>query len=70
MGLLETAPDELGRASTSASSYLDRAIAKSILGQTLTSDSTCHRRTYALGAVHFDVLRFYIDKLARDWKRP
>ena len=47
-------------------SYLDRAIAKSILGQTLTSDSTSHTATYALGAVHLDVLRFYLDKLQRD----
>ncbi len=47
-------------------SYLDRAIAKSILGQTLTSDSTSHTATYALGAVHLDVLRFYLNKLQRD----
>lgn len=47
-------------------SYLDRAIAKSILGQTLTSDSTAKGATYALGAVHMDVLRFYINKLTRD----
>jgi phage gp29-like protein len=47
-------------------SYHDRAIAKSILGQTLTTDSTARGATYALGAVHFDVLRFYINKLTRD----
>lgn len=47
-------------------SYLDRAIAKSILGQTLTSDSSARGSTYALGAVHMDVLRFYINKLTRD----
>ncbi len=46
--------------------YLDRAIAKSILGQTLTSDSSAHGSTYALGAVHLDILRFYINKLTRD----
>lgn len=65
LGLLET-----GRMNSAGFdecvSYLDRAIAKSILGQTLTSDSTSHTSTYALGAIHFDVLRFYIDKLARD----
>jgi len=38
--------------------YLDRAIAKSILGQTLTTDSTGSGATYALGSVHQDVLTF------------
>lgn len=47
-------------------SYLDRAIAKSILGQTLTSDSSGGGATYALGQVHLDVLRFYLHKLQRD----
>jgi len=46
--------------------YLDRAIAKSILGQTLTSDSTGGGSTYALGQVHMDVLRFFLHKLQRD----
>ena len=46
--------------------YLDRAIAKSILGQTLTSDSTGGGSTYALGQIHMDVLRFYLHKLQRD----
>jgi phage gp29-like protein len=46
--------------------YLDRAIAKSILGQTLTSDSTGGGSTYALGQVHMDVLRFFLQKLQRD----
>ena len=46
--------------------YLDRAIAKSILGQTLTSDSTGGGSTYALGQVHMDVLRFFLNKLQRD----
>ena len=49
-----------------AVAYLDRAIAKSILGQTLTSDSSDRGATYALGAVHLDVLRFYLQKLQRD----
>ncbi|MBV9850095.1 MAG: DUF935 family protein [Armatimonadetes bacterium] len=49
-----------------AVAYVDRAIAKSILGQTLTSDSNDRGATYALGAVHLDVLRFYLQKLQRD----
>ena len=49
-----------------AVAYLDRAIAKSLLGQTLTSDSSDRGATYALGAVHLDVLRFYLQKLQRD----
>ena len=47
-------------------SYLDRSIAKSILGETLTADSTAHGSTYALGQVHMDVLSFYLQKLQRD----
>ena len=46
--------------------YLDRAIAKSILGQTLTTDSTGSGSTYALGSVHMDVLGFYLRKIQRD----
>lgn len=49
-----------------AVSYLDRAIAKAILGQSLTSDSSARGSTYALGAVQENVLRFYINKLTRD----
>lgn len=49
-----------------AVSYLDRAIAKAILGQSLTSDSSARGATYALGAVQENVLRFYINKLTRD----
>lgn len=49
-----------------AISYMDRAIAKSILGETLTADSTAHGSTYALGQVHMDVLSFYLQKLQRD----
>ena len=49
-----------------AVSYMDRAIAKSILGETLTADSTAHGSTYALGQVHMDVLSFYLQKLQRD----
>ena len=46
--------------------YLDRAMAKSILGQTLTSDNTGGQASYALGAVHLNILRFYLRKLQRD----
>ena len=46
--------------------YLDRAIAKALLGQTLTTDGTGSGATYALGAVHQDVLGFYLAKLQRD----
>lgn len=46
--------------------YLDRAIAKSILGQTLTTDGTGGGATYALGSVHQDVLGFYLRKIQRD----
>jgi phage gp29-like protein len=46
--------------------YLDRAIAKSILGQTLTTDGSGSGATYALGSVHENVLAFYLRKLQRD----
>lgn len=48
--------------------YLDRAIAKSILGQTLTSDSGggAGGSTFALGSVHQDVLMYYLHKIQRD----
>ncbi len=46
--------------------YLDRAMAKSILGQTLTSDNTGGQASYALGAVHLNIRRFYLRKLQRD----
>ena len=46
--------------------YLDRAIAKSILGQTLTTDGTGGGATYGLGSVHQDVLGFYLRKIQRD----
>ena len=46
--------------------YLDRSIAKSILGQSLTSDSSDRGATYALGAVQANVLSFYLQKLQRD----
>ena len=46
--------------------YLDRAIAKSILGQTLTTDGSGSGATYALGSVHQDVLLFHLRKLQRD----
>jgi len=49
-----------------AIAFLDRAIAKSILGQTLTSDSTPGGSTYALGQVHWDIFGYYLQKLQRD----
>ena len=49
-----------------AVAYLDRAIAKSILGQSLTSDSSDRGSTYALGKVQQNVLSFYLQKLQRD----
>jgi phage gp29-like protein len=65
LGLLETT-----RAAPSgfleAVEYLDRAIAKSILGQTLTTDGSASGATFALGSVHQDVLLFYLRKLQRD----
>jgi len=57
LGLLETA-----RAAPAgfleAVEYQDRAIAKSILGQTLTTDGSGSGATFALGSVHQDVLTF------------
>jgi phage gp29-like protein len=49
-----------------AIAYLDRSMAKSILGQSLTSDSSDRGSTYALGAVQANVLSFYLQKLQRD----
>ena len=65
LGLLETQRAQ-GADFGELVGYLDRAIAKSILGQTLTSDSTGGGSTYALGQVHMDVLRFFLNKLQRD----
>ncbi len=65
LGLLETQRAQ-GADFGDMVAYLDRAIAKSILGQTLTSDSTGGGSTYALGQVHLDILRFYLRKLQRD----
>ena len=65
LGLLETARAQAAGFSE-AVEYLDRAIAKSILGQTLTTDSTAKGASYALGSVHMDVLGFYVAKLKRD----
>ena len=49
-----------------AVSYCDRSIAKSILGETLTADSSAKGSSYGLGQVHMDVLSFYLQKLQRD----
>lgn len=49
-----------------AVAYCDRSIAKSILGETLTADSSAKGSTYGLGQVHMDVLSFYLQKLQRD----
>ncbi len=49
-----------------AVAYMDRSIAKSILGETLTADSSDKGATYGLGQVHMDVLSFYLQKLQRD----
>ena len=66
LGLLETARAQAAGFSE-AIEYLDRAIAKSILGQTLTTDTPAGGGgSYALGAVHQDVLGFYVDKIRRD----
>ena len=65
LGLLETARTS-GAGFLEAVEYLDRAIAKSILGQTLTTDGSGSGATYALGNVHMDVLGFYLQKLQRD----
>ena len=65
LGLLETA-----RAAPAgfleAVEYHDRAIAKSILGQTLTTDGSASGATFALGSVHQDVLMFYLHKIQGD----
>lgn len=65
LGLLETARAQ-SASFAEAIEYLDRAIAKSILGQTLTTDSTSIGSSHALGSVHMDVLSFYVAKLKRD----
>ena len=65
LGLLETSRAQ-SAGFAEAIEYLDRAIAKSILGQTLTTDGTSTGATYALGSVHADVLGFYVAKLQRD----
>ncbi len=66
LGLLETARAQ-SAGFADAIEYLDRAIAKSILGQTLTTDSPAGGGgSYALGSVHRDVLGFYVQKLQRD----
>ncbi len=65
LGLLETARAQSAGFSE-AIDYLDRAIAKSILGQTLTTDSTAKGASYALGSVHQDILGLYVAKLQRD----
>ena len=58
LGLLETARAQSAGFSE-AIEYLDRAIAKSILGQTLTTDTPASGGgSYALGSVHQDVLTF------------
>ncbi|MGI4789616.1 MAG: phage portal protein family protein [Janthinobacterium lividum] len=57
LGLLETARAQSAGFSE-AIDYLDGAIAKSILGQTLTTDSPAQGGSYALGSVHQDVLTF------------
>ena len=65
LGLLETARAQ-ATGFSEAIEYLDRAIAKSILGQTLTTDAAAQGSSYALGSVHQDVLGFYVAKLQRD----
>lgn len=64
IGLLETARAQ-SAGFAEAVEYLDRAIAKSILGQTLTTDGA-GGATYALGSVHQDVLGFHLEKVRRD----
>ena len=66
LGLLETARAQ-SAGFAEAIDYLDRAIAKSILGQTLTTDTPAGGGgSYALGSVHQDVLGFYVAKIRRD----
>lgn len=65
LGLLETTRTSAA-GFLEAIEYLDRAIAKSILGQTLTTDGSASGATFALGSVHQDMLNFYLGKLQRD----
>ena len=65
IGLLE-ASRVTDTAFDEAIAYMDRSIAKSILGQSLTSDSSDRGSTYALGAVQANILSFYLQKLQRD----
>ncbi len=46
--------------------YHDRQIAKSILGQTLTTDEGMRFGSFALAKVHMDVLRMTLEKIKRD----
>lgn len=46
--------------------YHDRQIAKSILGQTLTTDEGMRYGSFALAKVHLDVLRMTLEKVKRD----
>lgn len=46
--------------------YHDRQIAKSILGQTLTTDEGMRFGSFALAKVHLDVLRMMLEKTKRD----
>jgi phage gp29-like protein len=46
--------------------YHDRQIAKSILGQTLTTDEGMRYGSFALAKVHLDVLRMALEKVKRD----
>lgn len=46
--------------------YHDRQIAKSILGQTLTTDEGMRFGSFALAKVHLDVLRITLEKVKRD----
>lgn len=49
-----------------ALAYHDKQIAKSILGQTLTTDEGLRYGSFALAKVHLDVLRMHLEKLKRD----
>ncbi|MCC6446214.1 MAG: DUF935 family protein [Armatimonadetes bacterium] len=49
-----------------ALSYHDRAIAKAILGETLTNDEGDRSGSLALGRVHLEVLHYNVRKLRRD----
>ncbi|MDO8588967.1 MAG: DUF935 family protein [Armatimonadota bacterium] len=46
--------------------YHDRQIARAILGQTLAVDEGARSGSYAQARVHFEVMRFYLEKLKRD----